>query len=296
MMALAVRRRSDWALAAPAVVLLVAFSIYPFLFMLYGSFTESTLGRPFSAWIGLNNYREALTDRIFLDSTLNTLAYGFGVTIATLVIGFVLALFLHRSLAAGRYLRSLILLPFVAPPVSVAMIWRLIYAPTSGLLNHYLQQVGATTDVIPFLGQSSTALISIMVIDVWQWTPFVFILALAGLQSLDPEPFEVARVDGASRWQAFRYLTLPMVLPIMIGVGIIRLIIAFKVFDLVFMLTGGGPGTSTQVTSHYIYRTAFSRFDTGYASSMTVLLLIAITLIISILMLLHGKVSDRYEG
>jgi len=290
------KNRTNWAMALPTIVVLLIFSLYPFFYMLHMSFTRSSLGRPFQAWTELRNYRNALADEIFTTSIFNTLAYGFTVTFAELIIGFLLALFFYRSVTAGRYLRTLALLPFIAPPVAVAMIWRLIYNPTSGLLNHYLTQFGIISNPIAFLGQSNTALISIMVIDIWQWTPFVFILALAALQTLPEEPFEAAAVDGASPLQIFRYLTLPMMLPSLLVIGIIRLIGAFKVFDLVYMLTGGGPGTSTQVATHYIYRTAFvGRFDIGYASAMTVLLLLVVVVVITLLTTISSYIHRRYE-
>lgn len=288
--------RANWAMALPTIIILLIFSLYPFFYMLHMSFTRSSLGRPFQGWVDLQNYRNALADQVFTNSIVNTLIFGFTVTIAEVIIGFMLALFFYRSVSAGRYLRTLALLPFIAPPVAVAMIWRLIYNPTSGLLNHYMSQWGLIDRPIAFLGDPSIALISIMVIDVWQWTPFVFILALAALQTLPEEPFEAAAVDGASPFQIFRYLTLPMMTPALLVIGIIRLIGAFKIFDLVYMLTGGGPGTSTQVATHYIYRTAFvGRFDTGYASAMTVILLVIIVVVITLLTTLHSYASRRYD-
>lgn len=287
--------RSKWLMALPTIALLLLFSLYPLFSMVHMSFTRSTLGQPFRAWVGLQNYKDALVDRIFTTSIGNTLIFGFGVTIAELVIGFLLALFFYRSVRAGRYLRTLALLPFIAPPVAVAMIWRLIYEPNVGLINHYLRQWNITQQSIPFLGQPETSLLSIMVIDIWQWTPFVFILALAALQSLPEEPYEAAAVDGATPFEVFRFITLPMMIPSLLVIGIIRLIGAFKVFDQVYMLTGGGPGISSQVATHYIYRTAFNSFNTGYASSMTIILLVIVIVVITALTLLHAYTVRRYD-
>ncbi|MFQ3566989.1 MAG: sugar ABC transporter permease [Aggregatilineales bacterium] len=287
--------RSKWLMALPTIALLLLFSLYPLFSMLHMSFTRSTLGQPFRAWVGLQNYKDALVDRIFMTSIGNTLIFGFGVTIAELIIGFLLALFFYRSVQAGRYLRTLALLPFIAPPVAVAMIWRLIYEPNVGLINHYLRQWNITQQSIPFLGQPETSLLSIMVIDIWQWTPFVFILALAALQSLPEEPYEAAAVDGATPFEVFRFITLPMMIPSLLVIGIIRLIGAFKVFDQVYMLTGGGPGISSQVATHYIYRTAFNSFNIGYASSMTIILLVIVIVVITALTLLHAYTVRRYD-
>jgi multiple sugar transport system permease protein len=185
----------------------------------------------------------------------------------------------HSLIRTGRWLLTLALLPLFTPPVAVGMIWKLFYDPGSGFINHYLLKWGLIQDPIAFLGRPEFAMPAIMLADIWQWTAFCFILILAALQSLPHDPYEAAAVDGASGWQVFRRLTLPMVLPAVIITFLFRLLIALKVFDLVFMLTYGGPGTSTQVASFYIYKTGFTLFKTGYAASMTVLVFILVSLI-----------------
>ena len=198
-------------------------------------------------------------------------------------LGFVLALALYTEIRAGRILRTLAMLPLFTPPVAVAMIWRLIYDPVSGFLNHYLFKFGLIERPVAFLGRADLAMPSIMAADVWQWTPFCFLLILAALQSLPTEPYEAAAVDGASSWQVFWRITLPLVTPSLIVTFLFRLIIALKVFDLVFILTYGGPGSATQVMSFYIYKVGFTMFKTGYAAALTLLVFFMVAIISTIL-------------
>ncbi|MDX2138239.1 MAG: sugar ABC transporter permease [Chloroflexota bacterium] len=289
-------RRSNLLMALPVILILLVFSLYPFFYTLSLSVTESALARPFQEFIWLDNFRRGLEDSLFQTSIVNTLVYGFTSASLQLVLGFVLALFFYKSVKAGKYLRTLALFPFITPPVAVAMIWRLIYEPNSGLINYYLGQLGINpSQPIAWLGDPNIALLSLVIIDVWQWTPFVFLLALAALQALPHDPYEAAAVDGASAWQAFTHLTLPMAAPALIVIYIIRLIGAFKIFDQVYLLTFGGPGSSTQVASFYIYRAAFQQFDTGYASALTIILLVVLSITVAVLTSVRNRVRARYE-
>ncbi len=263
-------KRSPLLMVLPILSILVIFIAFLF-YVISLSLTNSTLSRPFQDFIGLANFKRALADSIFGTSIVNTIVFAFAVTIIETLLGFVLALALHGELRAGRFLRVLTMLPLFTPPVAVAMVWRLIYDPLSGFLNHYLLRLGLVERTIAFLGQPKLAMPAIMLADVWQWTPFVFILCLAALQSLPREPYEAAAVDGASGWQVFRRITLPLVAPAVIVTFLFRFIIAIKVFDLVFILTYGGPGSATQVVSFYIYKIGFTMFKTGYAAALTIL-------------------------
>jgi multiple sugar transport system permease protein len=275
-------RRSPLLMTLP--ILIILFILTLFLFYVIGlSLTDSTLSKPFRDFVGLDNFGQALADETFFTSIVNTLVFAFVVTTIETLLGFVLALALHTEWRAGRFLRTLALLPLFTPPVAVAMIWRLIYDPVSGFLNHYLLQFGLIERPIAFLGQLHLAMPAIMAADVWQWTPFCFILCLAALQSLPAEPYEAAAVDGASSWQVFRRITLPLVTPAVIVTFLFRLLIALKVFDLVFILTYGGPGSATQVVSFYIYKIGFTMFKTGYAAALTILVLVLLAVISTVL-------------
>jgi len=266
----------------PILIILVV--MISFLFYVIGlSVTDSTLSKPFKDFVGLANFRKALADQTFIHSIGNTLLFAFGVTAIETFLGFVLALALYTEIRAGRILRTLAMLPLFTPPVAVAMIWRLIYDPVSGFLNHYLFKFGLIERPLAFLGRADLAMPSIMAADVWQWTPFCFLLILAALQSLPSEPYEAAAVDGASSWQVFWRITLPLVTPSLIVTFLFRLIIALKVFDLVFILTYGGPGSATQVMSFYIYKVGFTMFKTGYAAALTLLVFFMVAIISTIL-------------
>jgi multiple sugar transport system permease protein len=287
---------SNFLLALPVITVLIIFSIYPLIYMFALSLTDSRLARPFQEFVWLDNFRRAIEDQLFQTSIVNTLIYGFSAAIIQLIVGFTLALFFYRSMKTGKYLRTLALFPFITPPVAVAMIWRLIYEPNAGLINYYLRQIGINpADPIAWLGNPDLALFSLILVDVWQWTPFVFILALAALQALPAEPYEASAVDGASPIQSFFYLTLPMVAPALTVIFIIRVIGAFKIFDQVYLLTFGGPGSSTQVASFYIYRVGFQQFDTGYAAALTILLLIVLTIVVTLLTQFRNAVRTRFE-
>lgn len=266
----------------PILIILVV--MISFLFYVIGlSVTDSTLSKPFKDFVGLANFRKALADETFRVSIGNTLIFAFGVTAIETFLGFVLALALYTEIRAGRILRTLAMLPLFTPPVAVAMIWRLIYDPVSGFLNHYLFKFGFIERSIAFLGRANLAMPAIMAADVWQWTPFCFLLILAALQSLPAEPYEAAAVDGASSWQVFWRITLPLVTPSLIVTFLFRLIIAMKVFDLVFILTYGGPGSATQVMSFYIYKVGFTMFKTGYAAALTLLVFLMVAIISTVL-------------
>ena len=286
-------RRSPQLMALPTLVVLIFFSLIPFVYVISLSLTDSTLARPFNDFIWFANYKRALTDEIFGRSIVNTLFFAFVVTGIQTFLGFVLALAFRGERRLGGVLRTLALLPLFTPPVAVAMIWRLIYDPTSGLINHYLMQWGILERAVGFLGNPLLAMPAIMVADVWQWTPFCFILSLAALQSLPTEPYEAASVDGASSWQVFRRLTLPMVTPSIIVVFLFRFLIALKVFDLVFILTYGGPGSVTQVISFYIYRVGFTQFKSGYASTLSILVLILVSIIATFMTVGRDLILNR---
>lgn len=275
-------RHSPRLMALPTLLVLIIFSLIPFIYVISLSLTNSTLARPFNDFIWFANYKRAFTDEIFGKSVVNTLVFAFAVTTVQTFVGFVLALAFHGMRRLGL-VRTLALLPLFTPPVAVAMIWRLIYDPNSGLINYYLAQLGLSNRAIAFLGSPTLAFPAIMLADIWQWTPFCFILSLAALHSLPREPYEAAAVDGASSWQVFKRLTLPMVTPSIIVIFLFRFLIALKVFDLVFILTYGGPGSVTQVVSFYIYKVGFTTFRSGYAATLSILVLILVSVIATLM-------------
>ncbi|MEJ5202529.1 MAG: sugar ABC transporter permease [Anaerolineales bacterium] len=267
----------------PTFVILLIISLVPLIYVLGISFTDSTISKPFNDFIWFENYKKALTDEVFGDSLVNTLIFAFVVTTIQTFLGFVLAFAMQRERKLSGVLRTLALLPLFTPPVAIAMIWRLIYDPNQGMLNYYMIKWGLVNAPVAFLGDKTLAFPSIMLADIWQWTPFCFLLCLAALQSLPRDPYEAAMVDGASAWYVFKRLTLPMVAPQVIVIFLFRFLIALKVFDLIYMLTFGGPGNTTQVASFYIYRVSFKQFQTGYGGALSILVLILISVLATLL-------------
>lgn len=274
-------------LVLPMVLGLAVFALYPFVYLIALSISESLLGQTFQQWVGLDNFRTAFRDDVFTGSLVRSILFAFPVSLIELVLGVGIALLLQGAVRGGHIIRTLILLPLMTPPIIVATAWKLIYNPTGGLLNGILQDLGITTAPVSFLGTSPWAFISIGVADAWQWTPFIVLLAFAALQALPEETHQAALVDGASSWRAFWSIAFPMVLPALAAIMLIRVIIAFKVFDLVYSLTFGGPGFDTNLATFQIFRTAFRQFDVGYGAAQTLIFAVMVGVLTLPLVLLR---------
>ena len=283
-------------MAVPAFVAMAFFAVIPLVYVVSLSLTGSTLAKPFQDFLWFDQYKTALGDQVLGRSIVNTLVFAFTVTTVEVMFGFVIALAVRGLGRFSGLVLTLALLPLFTPPIAVAMVWRLIYDPNQGLLSHYLLQWGVIHQALALLGNSKTALAAIMVADIWQWTPFTFLLCYASLQALPREPYEAAAVDGAKSLQVFRRLTLPMVAPSVIVVFLFKFLIALKVFDLVFILTYGGPGSSTEVVSFYIYKIGFTLFKTGYGAALSLIVLILVSLIATVLTVGRDLVLGKQEG
>ncbi|MFS0853114.1 carbohydrate ABC transporter permease [Microbacterium sp. 179-I 3D4 NHS] len=276
-------RRGAWtgrALLAPAVLALVIIAIYPLGYIIAASFSESSLGRPFSDWVGFDNFAALLGDGVTLPSLGRSLMFALPSALIALVAGLVVALSLDAAVKGGRIIRVLLLLPLMTPPVMAGVIWKLMLAPTGGLLNNIGQSFAPGSEPFLFLGSSPAAMISVIVVDAWQWTPFCVLLVFAALQTLPTEVYEASQVDGAGVWQTFWRITFPLVLPSLVTVLLLKLVVSFKVFDLVFIMTSGGPGFDTTVSSFEIYRTGLQTFDVGAAAAQTIAFLVLVTIVI----------------
>lgn len=276
-------KRTAWAgraMLSPAVLAIAIVAIYPLAYIVAASFSESSLGRPFTEWVGFANFAALLGDGVTLPSLGRSLVFALPSTLVALAAGFLIALSLDAAVKSGRAIRVLLLLPLMTPPVMVAVIWKLLLAPTGGLLNNIGQIAAPGSEPFLFLGSSPAAMISLIVVDAWQWTPFCVLLLYAALQTLPGEVYEAAQVDGAGVWQTFWRITFPLILPSIITVLLLKLIVSFKVFDLVFIMTSGGPGFDTTVSSYQIYRTALQTFDVGAAAAQTIAFLVLVTIVI----------------
>ena len=265
-------RPGSWVWTAPAVGVLALLSIYPMFFAIEVSLRTGS-------GYGLGNFARLAGDGFFLVSLAQTLVYTAGALVVEVTLGMILALAVNREFRGRQALRSLLLIPMLLPPVVVAVVWRLILNPEFGVLNGALRSLGVNTAGLTWFGSERTAMLSVILVDVWEWTPFLFLLLLAGLQGLPVEPFEAARVDGASPWQIFRRLTLPMLRPVLAVAVLLRAMDLLRVFDQIFILTQGGPGFATETVTLYIYRTAFRYWNFGYAAAMSFVLLAATTVI-----------------
>ncbi|MPT14808.1 MAG: sugar ABC transporter permease [Microbacterium sp.] len=276
-------RRASWtgrALLAPAVIAIVIIAIYPLGYIIAASFSESSLGRPFTEWVGFDNFAALLGDGVTLPSLGRSLLFAIPSALIALVTGLVVALSLDAAVKGGRVIRVLLLLPLMTPPVMAGVIWKLMLAPTGGLLNNIGQSFAPGSEPFLFLGSSPAAMISVILVDAWQWTPFCVLLVFAALQTLPTEVYEASQVDGAGVWQTFWRITFPLVLPSLITVLLLKLVVSFKVFDLVFIMTSGGPGFDTTVSSYQIYRTGLQTFDVGAAAAQTIAFLVLVTIVI----------------
>lgn len=280
---------------APLLFGLLLFAAYPSIYVLGLSFTRSTLGQPFKAWIGLSNYHWLTTggDDIFVPSLLRAALFAFGVALVELWLGLWLALVLTSLRRAGRMVRSAMLLPLMTPPVLVGVAWKLLLAPAGGLVNGKLLAWGLVAAPVSFLGTRPWAMLSIMVADAWQWTPFVAILAYAALHQVPDDVVEAARLDGATERAVFWQIVLPLVAPSLLAIFVLRLIMAFKTFDLLYILTFGGPGDATDMAGFAIWRTALRNFDVGTAAAQTVMFALFVSIVILPFLRLHRRVEEK---
>jgi ABC-type sugar transport system permease subunit len=256
-----------YLLLAPSVLITFAVLVYPLWDGLKASTKFYRYGKPLRD-IGLDNYLRLWSDSQFLNSLRVTVGFvSLAVAIET-VLGLALALFCQREFRGIRLLRTVLIVPMVITPVVVAIVFRLIYASDAGMLTALSELAGGGP--VQILGLPTRAFIGVVVLDVWEWTPLMFLILLAGLQSLPSEPFEAARVDGAGPWRVFRDHTLPMLGPVLAIAIVLRTIDAFGTFDQIFVLTRGGPGEATRLLSVFGYDTAFKFQQTGYAAALFV--------------------------
>jgi multiple sugar transport system permease protein len=272
------RKRLAYVLLAPAVIAAAVLTLYPTVYMVYISFHRwsimPTLPRPF---VGFAQYAEILKGPQFWNSLRVTVIFVIAAVSIEMTLGFFAALLLHGEHRGVRLFRVPFLIPAIIAPVVVGLIWRFMFSADLGILNYFTGLLGIPK--IPWLGHPTYALFSIILVDVWQWTPFTTLILLAGLDSLPNEPFEAAYVEGATRWQTIRHLTIPMLLPVFTVALMFRTLDAFKMFDIVYIVTRGGPANATYVLSYNIWRKGFLENRLGAAAALSVIMVILATMI-----------------
>lgn len=276
-----------WLMPAPAVLLLAGFTLIPLVRTFYLGFTSVAYGRDVT-WIGLGNYGQLLADSLFWVALGQTFVFAALAVAGELMLGFAIALLLWGEVSRWRAVfRTLFMIPMVLSPVVVGITWRALLNPNFGWVNHLLGIPG-----FQWLSDPDRALYTLAAVDVWQWTPFMFVILLSGLQGVPGDVLEAAEVDGASPVRRFVDVVWPLMLPFTVVAVLLRAIDAFKIFDLVYNLTGGGPGTATETISFYLYRIAFRQFDLGYAAAVSVVL----SLIVGALVTIYLRLARRLGG
>lgn len=262
----------------PAFLYLLVLSIYPLIYSFVLSLQHLNVQSGDTAFVGFSNYVSLFKDELFWQSLKIQAIFTFSAVGLELLIGFSLALIIDRKIRFEKFFRSIYLIPMMITPMVVGLMWRLLLNADFGISRIIFEFLGLEN--ISILGGSSiTALLAVILVDVWQWTPFIFIIILSGLRSLPVDPFEMAQVDGASSIQVFRYITFPLMTPAILVAVLFRTVDAFREFDKVYSITYGGPGTSTYVLSFYTYLNAFSYSQWGKASAAAYIMLIFIMII-----------------
>jgi multiple sugar transport system permease protein len=280
------------ALLAPLLIFVFVIAVYPLFFSFFISFFKYRLTDPnqLRTFLGLDNYLAAFNDPQVIKSVSNTLIFVFGTVAAELVFGLALALLLSAETRLMQFVRSFLLMPMAIPPLVVGLVWKSLYNVDFGVIPYYLKQAGLDVGRGP-LGEIAWAMPAVILVDVWQWTPLIMVIFLAGLKSLPHEPYEAALVDGATRWQSFWRITLPMLKPTILIALLLRTTQSFKVFDIIFATTAGGPGSATTVLNYHIYTVGMTFFDMGYAAALANLLLV----IVAVLSILYIVVLERQQ-
>ncbi|MFZ3086017.1 MAG: sugar ABC transporter permease [Candidatus Hydromicrobium sp.] len=264
---------SKYYMLVPIIVYFLLIGIFPLIFSFVLSFLNWDVGAGKQiAFAGLSNYAELIRDTRFWQTLQNTIIFATAAVSLETILGFGLALLLNRNLRGQSVFRVLFILPMMATPVAVGYTWRMLYHVTNGPINHMLGLLHLPYGT--WLSSSNTALMSVIITDVWQWTPFIFVILLAGLRSLPKEPYEAAAVDGASSIQTFFYITLPMISSVLVIAILLRLVEAVKIFDILFVMTAGGPGISTESSTMYAKIVGLGQFRLGYGAAIAYALLI----------------------
>jgi len=277
-------------LIAPPLIFFALLSVVPIVFTVRLSLMDVSIGGG-GSWVGVDNYIQAFNDTSFRRSYLNTVLYVvIGVTIQY-VLGLGLALLVNGLTRGQRIVRLIILLPLMLAPLIIGFVWQTLFDTRYGPLNVWSRALGVGT--IEWLTEPVLAFVSIILVDTWQWTPFMFLILFAGLRSLPTEPFEAARVDGASGWRVFWDMTFPMLIPASLAAILLKAIQTFKLFDIVFFMTGGGPGSATSTVTLSAYTTALQSGNIGYGAAMTVVLLLTVIVVSAILLIGVGLAMSR---
>ena len=281
------RRRKQltpWLFVLPTLILILAVTIFPTIYSFGLSLFKWEATMKAKPFIGLGNYITAFHDPRFLHAVWVTALLVVGGVLIEMVLGFLIAELLVTDPRPHRLMVALMLLPVMVMPVVVGYTWRLLWDAQYGPINQLIGWIIGHPFQYAWLAKPATALFAILISEVWQWTPFMFLIFYAGLSTLDLELFDAAKIDGASAWGQFWFISIPLMRPIITVAVLIRALDAIKAFDLVYTMTGGGPGSSTETISFYIYKVGFQFFRLGYGAAMSFILLIALSVLLTYLL------------
>ena len=289
--------RLGWALVIPAVGVLLLMTIFPAVYLLWASFRRFNLMMPDNAaFVGLENYQNIVTNADIRHSMLVTILFVVAAVGIELVLGLLLALMLAPKSRSNAAAATLLILPMAVTPVVSALVWRELFNPNYGWVNYYLRKIGIMGEPIAWLSNPQTSWFTVISLDVWQWTPFVALILMAGLQGIPPEPREAAAVDGAEGWRLFWDVTFPLLRPFVAIAVLLRTLEAFKTFGTIRVLTGGGPGISTEIINLTIYRTALQDFSVGAAASLGIAFLVFLSILVPQMLRILARNSDLVEA
>lgn len=274
----------------PALLVTLAVIVFPWVFTGWMSLQNWQVGAERS-FIGLANYQRLFSDERFFDATWRTLIYTLLSIVLPLIFGTIAALVFHEEFPLRGFLRGIVVMPMMATPVAIALVWTMMFHPQLGILNYLLSLVGIPPQLWVF--DPATVIPSLVLVETWQWTPLVMLVVLGGLASLPSEPYESALIDGATWFQRLRYITLPMIAPFLVVAVFIRGVDALKSFDIIFAITQGGPGTASETINIYLYLQAFSFNDMGYGSAIAVIFMVLVVALTLILLWLRARMAWR---
>jgi len=269
---------SAWLFLMPALIFLGITALFPLLYSVYLSFFRLKINLPNQKmlFVGFENYLKLFSDRLLKISTANTLWFAVVSVLCETVLGIVVAMVICSNKFWTKIVTSIFIIPMIMAPVAIGTLWRMMLDASTGIINYFINILGIES--ISFLSNPKTAMGSVIFVNIWQLTPWVTIITAAALKNLSEETLQAAIVDGASAFQIFRKIVLPLIKPVLVIILMIRFIDAFKVFDTVYVMTGGGPGTATEMLPNYIYKQGLRYFDAGYAASLAIMFVIVMTL------------------
>ena len=280
-----------WLFSLPAVLIVASVIVFPWLFTLCMSSQDWKIGGG-PEFVGLQNFAELFRDARFIESMGHTFYYTVLAVVLPILFGTAAALVFHREFPFRGLLRTIFVMPMMATPVAVALVWTMMFHPQLGVLNYLLSLVGIGPQA--WVYSPNTVIPTLILVEVWHWTPLVMLIVLGGLAGLPREPYESALIDGANAWHMFRHITLPLVWPFIMVAIVIRTIDALKAFDTIFVITQGGPGTASETLNIFLYLQAFQFYKIGYASAVVVIFFVIIIMLS--LLLLYARQKSKWNA